>query len=130
MIKTQSDYDQRYPTVPLDRWRENVLEAVKRIGDKEYQSTNWLRDDRPAWESPNEVVSVLIDDSQFDLFLQDCAYSFSDQQQRSAADFSTKLNHFLDASPNSLDPKETLDDPRWEDVQSSANVFVAAFTPS
>ena len=127
MIKTQSDYDQHYPNVPLTRWRGNVVEAVQRIGDRHYQETHWLRDDRPAWENPNEVINTLADDYQFDLFLQDCAYSFSDQQHQVATDFSIKLNHFLNENPGPLRAKETLNDPRWIDLQVSAMVFVAAF---
>jgi hypothetical protein len=127
MIRTQSDYDKHYPEVPLSRWRENVVEAVERIGDKDYQETHWLRDDRPAWENPNEVVNVLMDDCQFDLFLQDYSFSFSGQQHQAAADFSKTLNRFLDESPNSLEAEETLNDPRWKGVQPSAIVFVAAF---
>ncbi|WP_353062951.1 hypothetical protein RBB77_16885 [Tunturibacter psychrotolerans] len=127
MIKTQSDYDQHYPQVPLDRWKRNVVEAVERIGDKHYQSTHWLQDDRPAWEDPNEVVSVLVDDCVFNLFLQDCAFSFSDQQHEAAANFSLTLNSFLNEAPEILEAEETLNDPRWQDVQSSAIGFVAAF---
>jgi len=127
MIKTQSDYDQHYPSVPITRWRGNVIEAVQRIGDRHYQETNWLRDNRPAWESPNEVISVLVDDCLFELFLQDCAFSFSDEQHQTAADFSIKLNHFLNENPGSLEAEETLNDPRWIDLQVSAMVFVAAF---
>jgi hypothetical protein len=127
MIKTQSDYDQHYPNVPLTRWRGNVVEAVQRIGDRHYQETHWLRDDRPAWENPNEVINTLVDDYQFDLFLQDCAYSFSDQQHQAATDFSIKLNHFFNENPGPLEAEETLNDPRWIDLQASAMVFVAAF---
>jgi hypothetical protein len=128
VIKTQSDYDQRYPDVPLNRWKANVVEAVKRIGDQDHQSSNWLRDDRPAWENPNEVINVLTDDSQFNLFLTDCAYSFSDQQRQAAEDFSTKLNRFVNDTPESLGSKDTLNDPRWEEIRTSANTFVAAFS--
>ena len=127
MVKTQSDYDKHYPNVPLNRWRGNVLEAVERIGDKHYQETNWLRDDRPAWENPNEAICVLVDDCVFELFLQDCAFSFSNEQHQAATDFSIKLNRFLNETPKFLEAEETLNDPRWKDVQLSAIVFVAAF---
>jgi len=112
MIKTQSDYDQRYPDVPLNRWQANVVEAVTRIADRDHQSNNWLRDDRPAWENPNEVINVLMDESQFDLFLTDCAYNFSDEQHRAAKDLSGKLNRFINDTPQSLDPGNLLNDPR------------------
>jgi hypothetical protein len=127
-IKSQADYDLRYPTVPLERWINNVVEAARDIGDTDYQARNWFREDRPAWEHPNEMICVLFDDSVFDDFLTDCAFSFSDRQQQSAQIFSTTINRFLNETPQNLDPHGTFHDPRWEEVRITARAFVAAFS--
>ena len=124
IITSQVEYDLRYPTMPLERWINNVGEAAKSIGDTDYQARNWFREDRPAWENPNEMICVLLDDSVFDHFLTDCAFSFSDRQQQSAQDFSITLNRFLNEMPQDLDPHDTFQDPRWEEVRIAARSFV------
>jgi hypothetical protein len=76
-IRSQTEYDIHYPTVPLERWKNNVVDGAQMIGDADHQGRNWFRKDRPAWENPNELICVLFDDAVFELFLVDCAYSLS-----------------------------------------------------
>jgi hypothetical protein len=127
LIKTQTDYDLRYPDVPLERWRNNLIDVATRIGDTDYQERNWLRDDRPARENPDEIICSLCDDCLFELFLADCDFSFTVPQREAAQDLSSKMNQFLANTPQSLNPFETLRDPRWEVIQVAARNFVAAF---
>jgi hypothetical protein len=130
VVTSQAEYDDRYPNVPLERWRNNVVRAAVMVGDANHQEQNWLRDDRPAWENPNEVINVLIDDCLFDLFLADCDYSFTDIQRVAAQEFSNNLHSFLDQAPQSLDPLETLRDHKWKETRVAARKFVTAFTSS
>jgi len=126
-IATQAEYDQRYPKYPIERWKNNVLDAVESIADRDHQIANWLREDRPAWETPGEVVCVLFDDSQFELFLIDCDFSLNAQQRLAGQSLLSRLNHFCDNTPQSFDPTETLNDPRWEDIQAAARHFIDVF---
>ena len=127
-IATQAEYDQRHPEVPIERWRNNVLDAIGSIANSDHQAANWFREDRPAGENPDEVICVLFDDSQFELFLIDCDFSLSDRQREAGRSLLSKLNHFLDNTPKSLDPLETINDPRWEEIQVAARHFVAMFS--
>ena len=129
-ITIQAEYDQRYPDVPLERWTNNVVDAVLSVGNREHHAANWFREDRLAWENPNEVVNALMDDCLFELFLQDCDYSFTEQQRRAGYLLMEEVNHFLETTPNVLDSAETFSPPQWLIVQSSANDFVNAFTKS
>jgi hypothetical protein len=129
-ITTQAEYDQRYPNVPIERWTNNVVDAVLSIGNREHHVANWFREDRPAWENPNEAVNILMDDCVFELFLQDCDYSLTEQQRRSGHLLMQELNLFLETTPKFLDSAETFSHPQWLIVQSSANDFVSRFTKS
>jgi hypothetical protein len=125
---TQAEYDRRYPDVPIERWRNNVLDAIGSIADRDHQAANWFREDTPVWENPDEVICVLFDDSQFELFLIDCDFSLRDQQREAGRSLLSKLNQFFGDTPKSLDPLETINDPRWEEIQFAARHFVAMFS--
>jgi hypothetical protein len=130
IVTSQIEYDQRYPNVPLERWRSNVIDAVTMIGDKAHQESSWLREDRPAWENPNEIINVLFDDVRFELFLKDCDFSFTESQRETAQSLSIMLNEFLDNTPQWLEPIETLKDQRWEEIRIAARNCVVAFSAS
>jgi hypothetical protein len=126
-ITTLAEYDERYPTVSLERWRENVVDAVAMIANKDHQEANWLRDDRPAWENPNEAVNALFDDVIFELFLVDCDFSFNEPQRKAAQLLLNKLHDFLHNTPQSLDSEKVLNDPRWQEVRIAAGNFATKF---
>ena len=90
----------------------------------------WFREDRPAWEDPNELINALMDDCVFDDFLRDCNYSFTDQQRQTAHKFMAELKLFLDTAPDVLDSAETFNHPQWLVIQNAATDFVIAFTKS
>ncbi len=127
VIRSQAEYDQHYPTLPIDRWRTNVIEAAIMISDADHQQKTWLHSDREAWETPDEVICVLFDDSLFELFLTDCDFSLSDSQRRSGQKLFESLNRFLPDTPQSLDPQTILLDPRWEAIRVVARDFVESF---
>src|ERR1700756_2078995 len=126
-IRSQAEYDIHYPTVPLDRWRNNVIESARAIGDKEHQEKNWFREDHPAWENPNELLCALFDDSLFELFLVDCAHSLSSEQLEAGNELLTKLNSFDTQMPKHLDSLATFHNPQWQEIRISARSFVATF---
>jgi hypothetical protein len=126
-ITSQAEYDIHYPTVPLERWRNNVIDCARSIGDTEHQKKNWFHEDRPAWENPNELINALFDDSVFELFLVDCAYSLSSEQLVAGNELLTKLNSFNTQMPDPLDSLATFNDPRWQEIAIGARHFVASF---
>jgi len=125
-ITSQIDYDSAYPTVPLERWRSNVVEAAQMLGDEQGQSHSWLREDRYAWENPDELLCVVFDDALFERYLTDCAFSLSVAQREAGADLLSKLNSLNESTPRKLDPKRTLQDQRWAEIRVAALRFVEA----
>jgi hypothetical protein len=97
------------------------------IGNTEHQEKNWFREDRPAWENPDELICVFFDDSLFELFLVDCAYSLSSEQLVAGNELSGQLTSFNEQMQGRLDPVATFHDPRWEKIRVSARNFVATF---
>jgi hypothetical protein len=107
-IASQSDYDSRYPTVPLERWKNNITVSASMLGDEKHQAENWFREDRPAWENPNELICDFFDGVLFELFLEDCAFSLSAEQLHAGQCLLSQLNDFLTATPDTLDSVETF----------------------
>ncbi|HLJ78484.1 MAG TPA: hypothetical protein VKT75_13765 [Acidobacteriaceae bacterium] len=97
------------------------------IADKRQQEVRWLAADRNAWEGPSELINCFWDDGVFELFLEQYARTFSEEQCQSAFDLRDTLNAFCGATPDVLDPMETLRDPRWQVVRQKAAAFIDAF---
>jgi hypothetical protein len=114
------------PMTP-ERWISNLLEAATDIADKKRQELRWTAPDRYAWERPEEVINVLLDDSVFEGFLEKYASSFSDQQRQAAFQLRDAMNKYCDDTPTWLEPSEVLADARWEAIRQDAAEFIVAF---
>jgi hypothetical protein len=53
-----------------ERWIGNLIEAAEMIGNSEKQERRWLAPDSMAWERPEELINVLFDDCNFELFIE------------------------------------------------------------
>jgi hypothetical protein len=107
-------------------WLNNILSVVKDIADAKKQEKLWPNPNFP-WEQPNELVNSLFDDCQFETFVESNQPNFSAEQRASSNELLNEFQRFLASSPNNLDPSETLIDPRWEAIRSSAAKFAIAF---
>jgi hypothetical protein len=114
------------PMTP-ERWIANLVEAAADIADKEHQELRWLAPDAYAWERPEELINVLFDDCAFELFVEEYASTFSEEQRQTALGLRDEMISYCAATPSYLDPVEVLADPRWESIRQKAAAFVAAF---
>jgi hypothetical protein len=116
------------PPITPQRWVANLLQAVADIADRENQERRWLAPDAQAWECPGELINVnVVDDCVFDGFIEKYASTFSDEQQKTAAQFKDELTHYCAMTPQHLEPADVLADPKWERVRQKAGAFLVAF---
>lgn len=115
--------------MPITRevWISNLLEAASMIADKEFQEQRWLAPDAYAWERPEELINVLFDECNFDLFIEEFGGEFTDVQRDKTLQLKKQMDDYCDATPDHLDPAQVLMDPRWEAIRESARAFIVAF---
>ncbi len=108
-------------------WTENLLSAAEDIADTEHQASRWLATDAAAWERPAELLSVLLDDFNIELYIKENRLLLAEDQLASvttlahaALTFDVGLNGWRDA-------REVLDDPAWENLRCNARAFIASF---
>lgn len=114
-------------------WTQLILDAVEPIADRNCQERSWF--DRP-WlgspkgyreiSSPNEDLSRLFDDLDFDDYLRSPGVTLSEEQRRLGLLFRDKLHDFSNDTPQFLNPAEVIDDPRWVDIRKAAGAFADA----
>jgi len=71
-------------SITRELWISNLLGAASSIADKENQERRWLAPDAFAWECPEELIYVLLSDSNFDLFIEEFGDGFTDVQRNQA----------------------------------------------
>ena len=69
-----------------ERWIANLIEAAGDFADKGKQESRWLAADAFAWERPEELICAFFDDSNFELFLDEYASTFTDEQRLALSD--------------------------------------------
>jgi hypothetical protein len=114
-------------SITRELWISDLLEAASMIADKETQERRWLAPDACAWERPEELINVLFDDSNFDLFIEEFSVGFTESQHDAALRLKKEVDDFCDATPDYLDAAQVLVDPRWESIRERARVFITAF---
>jgi hypothetical protein len=120
------NYEEIPPITP-ELWTANLLDAAVEIANKEKQEQRWLAPDAKAWERPEELINVLFDDSNLELFIDEYGPTFVEDQRRAALDLRDDISRYCDKTPTWLDPSEVLADPRWETIRQKAAAFVSAF---
>lgn len=113
------------PMTP-QRWISNLLEVAETIADRRMQEERWRNGTWNIWEHPEELINT-VDDYVLDGFIEAFTSTFKPEQEIAVRQFQDELEGFCSAMPQSLNPIEVLDDPRWELVRRSANGFIAAF---
>ena len=108
-------------------WVGNLIGGARDIADEEAQKRRWIALDARAWERPAELLCVLLDDMNLELFIEEHGSRFSEEQLRTARDLSQAIRDF-DCGPDGWrDPNDVLQDPAWEAVRGKARAFVSAF---
>jgi len=113
--------------IPRERWVSNLIAAATMIADREAQEQRWRAADRSAWEYPDELINVLMDDCVFQGFVDEYFPAFSQEQLRSATALVERVKSYCDHVPNETRAEDLLADPNWEEVRASAREFVLAF---
>ena len=108
-----------------EEWKQNILRAVQHIGSRHYQEDSWFGKGK-AVSSPEELYCELFDDYLFEEFLMSDVISLTEVQREKGNLLKEKLEKFYDIQGNdALDPLAVIDDPRWEDIRSTARIFLA-----
>jgi hypothetical protein len=113
--------------ITSELWLRNLLDAASAIADREQQECRWLAADAYAWERPEELISVLFDDSVFEGFLEKYASTFSEEQCAAAFALRDSISAYCSETDDFLDPAEVLRDPRWQSIRENAVQFADAF---
>jgi hypothetical protein len=112
--------------ISRELWISNLVGSARAIGDSQRQQLRWLAPDAAAWERPAELLCVLLDDNQLELFLKEEGHSLSSTQLSTAALLEEAIKY--DVGPDGWrDPEEVLNDPSWEKVRQTARAFESAF---
>lgn len=111
-------------------WRESVVSVAAQIADGAYQRRSWFGKSPTEVSSPDELVCRICDDLLFEAFLQKHSAKLSTEQLTTASLLLSKLNEYSEATAESLDPEQVINDPAWHDIMSAAAAFVRAMTPS
>lgn len=114
------------PIFSYEVWLDRVLSVVQAIADRKRQEEVWPNPNF-SWEQPNELVNSLFDDCLFEAFVERNQQNFTAEQRASSNDLLHEFQGFLAATPETLDPIDTLTDPRWQSIRSSAARFTMAF---
>ena len=113
--------------ITYEFWVRNLIEAAADISNAERQAQRWIAPDAAAWERPAELLCVLLDDMNFELFIEQNPERLSEVQLRAATEFAQAALSF-DCGPDGWrDPHDVLRDPAWEGVQMKGRAFESAF---
>lgn len=114
-------------------WTANITGVLERIADAQYQKMAWFNCHAEI-SSPDELINQLFGDYLFESFIESKEAGLSENQQSAARAFSATLKEFCDQTPQILDPREVIEDPRWmrirRDAASLLNVLKASTAKS
>jgi hypothetical protein len=93
-------------------WKSQLRAVLERIADENYPRLSWFNRHSEI-SSPDELICQLYDDHLFDDFIESESMSPSPDQKREARQFSKLMTEFGEATPDKLDARRVIDDPRW-----------------
>lgn len=134
---TETTYSSRHTVVSkyhlamaitYEFWVSNLLQSARDLADAGTQAQRWVASDAKAWERPTELLCVLSDDCNFELFIKEHHERLSDVQLVSATEL-LRVSLAYDCGPDGWrDPVSVLNDSAWEDVREKARAFIAAYS--
>ncbi len=104
----------------------DLLDTIKTISDLNYQREGWLGGTLPNWE---ETMCQFFDDACIDDFLNDYEpeYGLSGPQVAALWKLRNIMRKYSDATPQTMDAKDVLADPRWHEVAACAKETLKVF---
>ncbi|WP_263385719.1 hypothetical protein [Granulicella arctica] len=109
-----------------ETWLSEILVAVRHIADRPYQEQAWFGKSYEI-SSPDEVYCELLDNLNFELYLQRFRSTLTTEQAAAWLDLQIGMDQFASKYVGQMDPYIVFSDPRWIDVQATASAFLAAF---
>ena len=103
----------------LAQWKTNIFGVLERIADESYQRLAWFNRHAEV-SSPDELINQLFDDYLFEDFIESQEVDLPRNARDAARAFSVSLSAFCDQTPQILDPREIIDDPRWTRIRQEA----------
>jgi hypothetical protein len=106
-------------SIDVMQWKGLIEGLLFRISDEKYQRWNWFN--QPSEESsPDELISQLYHDYNFQLFVNDPNVGLTSSQREAAQAFLNKVSEFCDQTSPVRDPHTTMDDPKWDAIRRAA----------
>jgi hypothetical protein len=109
-------------------WKRLVKGILERMADEQYQRLAWFNKHEEV-SSPDELICQLYDDHNIHNFIESPEIGLTSSQTASARAFLTELSEFCRQTPTSLDPKSTIDDPRWGSIRDAARSLLKSIFP-
>ena len=104
-------------------WFANIVSAVGRFADHEWQSRVWLGQSRNHVSSWTEDICYFFDDCLIDEFLSQRPpnLSLAQRQFESLKRFRDELEAYAERATEPVDDKKILNDPAWLELCRLAN---------
>jgi len=110
--------------MPLDlkSWRKTIEQVVGGIADEALQRRAWFGIG-PEESSPDEEFCMFFDDAAVPEFLERDDTGLNEEQVRAGKDLVKLMGELADQTSEHVEPKDLIDDPRWQEVRKAASRF-------
>jgi len=109
--------------ITKERWMKNVIDDVRRVFDRGFQEAAWFGNLPGVASSPHEVYCMLLEDSDFEDFIESEEIRLSETQRNLGYQLVHKMNKFQEKMSSNFTPTAILGSPDWDDIRSAANDF-------
>ena len=103
-------------------WRRLIRQTVAVIANEQFQRATWFGHSS-YFSNPDEIFNQFFGDVATKEFLERDDTGLNDLQMEAGKKLLRKMEILADSTPNSIDPKMLIDDPRWRDIRQSAAHF-------
>jgi hypothetical protein len=98
-------------------WKNNILETMKDISDKEYQEESWFGKSDKYCSSAIELTCQLLDDFMLEDFIN---HPFLGTNQREALIYFKEIFEDYISDNNLEDDQKVFHDPEWNNIRLKA----------
>jgi hypothetical protein len=104
-------------SMTTEKWLQAIRGVIAKIADKDFQERAWTGKG-PEVSSPDEMYCQLFDDLMIEAFVEQV--ELTPAQTRGIETLIEKMETVPAASPDSIDEKLLLADPKWHEVREFA----------
>lgn len=110
--------------ITKEQWVENVVGAVNNVSDKNFQEKTWFGNSEGLFSTPNEVYWNLLDDFDFEDFLESEQIGLTKSQKKLGYELLQKMNAFYEKMKRNFTAEAILGSPDWNNVRTAASDFL------